>query len=111
MGACATVRAMSRISREEVERIAGLARLSLAPDEASGMAADLDTILGYVEKLQALDTAEVPPTSHPMPLATPFREDRPVRGLAPEVAVENAPDAHGTAFGVPAVLEGEDEEG
>ncbi len=102
---------MSRISREEVARIAHLARLSLSEDEAGAMATDLDTILGYVETLQSLDTDGVPPTAHVLPLATPFRPDEPRPSLAPEEAVRNAPEASGTAFLVPPVIEGEDDEG
>jgi aspartyl-tRNA(Asn)/glutamyl-tRNA(Gln) amidotransferase subunit C len=102
---------MSRISREEVARIAHLARLSLSDEEAGAMAADLDTILGYVEKLRALDTGGVEPTAHVLPLATPFRPDEPHPSLAPEAAVANAPEHAGTAFVVPAVIEGEDDEG
>ncbi len=100
---------MSRITKEEVERIAHLARLSLSQDEAERMTADLDTILGYVETLQGLDTSDVAPTSHVMPLAAPLREDREVPSLAPETAVANAPLSRETAFRVPPVIEGEDE--
>ena len=102
---------MSRISREEVERVASLARLSLSGDEARAMAADLDTILGYVETLRAVDTEGVPPTAHVLPLATPLRPDVPAPSLPAEAAVRNAPAARGTAFVVPPVIEGEDEEG
>jgi aspartyl-tRNA(Asn)/glutamyl-tRNA(Gln) amidotransferase subunit C len=102
---------MSRISREEVARIAHLARLSLSEEEAGAMAADLDTILGYVEKLRALDTEGVPPTAHVLPVATPFRPDEPRPSLPPEAAVANAPASRGSAFWVPPVIEGEDDEG
>jgi len=101
---------MSRISREEVARIAHLARLSLSEDEAGAMAADLDTILGYVQKLQTLDTEGVEPTSHVLPVATPFRPDEPRPSLPPDAAVRNAPESQGTAFLVPPVIEGEDDE-
>ena len=100
---------MTRIDREEVERIARLARLRLTPEEAVAMATDLDAVLDYVEQLSELDTTDVPPTSHVMPLATPLREDRVVPGLAAEVAVANAPARDGSAFAVPPVLEGEEE--
>ncbi|MBW2316279.1 MAG: Asp-tRNA(Asn)/Glu-tRNA(Gln) amidotransferase subunit GatC [Deltaproteobacteria bacterium] len=100
---------MSRISREEVARIAQLARLSLSEDEADAMAADLDTILGYVQKLQALDTEGVEPTAHVLPMATPFRADEPRPSLPPEAALRNAPESQGSAFVVPPVMDGEDE--
>jgi aspartyl-tRNA(Asn)/glutamyl-tRNA(Gln) amidotransferase subunit C len=100
---------MAHFSRGEVERIAGLARLSLSESEAERLAAELDTILGYVESLARLDTEGVEPTSHVLPLATPLREDEPAAPLDPEVALANAPERAGTAFAVPRVIEGEDE--
>ena len=100
---------MAHISREEVERIAALARLSLSNDEAERMATELDTILGYVETLGEVDTAGIPPTSHVIPLPTPLREDRGGPSLDPEVALANAPEREGTAFVVPKVIEAEQE--
>jgi aspartyl-tRNA(Asn)/glutamyl-tRNA(Gln) amidotransferase subunit C len=95
---------MARITREEVERIADLARLTLAPDEVERMTGDLETILEYVATLQRLDTREVVPTSHVIPMRTPLREDRAERGLAPEQALANAPERNGDAFVVPKVI-------
>lgn len=99
---------MARITRAEVERIATLARLFLSDDEAPRMAADLERILGYVEELGAVDTSGVEPTSHPIPMTTPRRDDRVQPSLAPEQALANAPAAEGTAFLVPKVIEGEE---
>ncbi len=100
---------MAHITREEVERIAALARLSLSNDEAERMAAELDTILGYVEALAEVDTEGIAPTSHAISLATPLREDRGGPSLDPEVALANAPEREGTAFVVPKVIEAEQE--
>ena len=99
---------MSRITREEVERVATLARLSLSGDEASRMTSQLDAILDYVELLRALDTTGVEPTSHAVPIRTPLREDRALPGLPPELALANAPEREDSAFLVPPVLEGEE---
>jgi aspartyl-tRNA(Asn)/glutamyl-tRNA(Gln) amidotransferase subunit C len=82
---------VTHITREEVERIAALARLSLSNDEAMRMASELDTILGYVETLDEVDTEGIAPTSHAIPLPTPLREDHGAPSLDPEVAVANAP--------------------
>jgi aspartyl-tRNA(Asn)/glutamyl-tRNA(Gln) amidotransferase subunit C len=100
---------MAHITRAEVERVAALARLSLSDAEAGRMAAELDSILDYVETLEAVDTAGVEPTSHVMPLATPLREDRPEPPLDPELALANAPESDGSAFVVPRVIESEEE--
>ena len=100
---------MPHITREQVERVASLARLSLTDDEAERMAEELDRILEFVEVLEQVDTEGVEPTSHVMPLQTPLREDRAVESLDPELALANAPLREGTAFVVPKVIEGEEE--
>ncbi len=102
-------RAVSGITRDEVERIAELARLSLEGDVSERMTHDLAQILGYVEALQQLDTTDVPPTAHVLPLATPMRDDTARPSLAPERVTGIAPSAEGTAFVVPQVIEGEDD--
>lgn len=99
---------MSRITREEVERVAALARLDLGPDEAQRMTTQLDAILDYVALLSEVDTKGVAPTSHAVPMATPLREDQPGTPLDPEDAVRNAPAREGSAFLVPKVIEGEE---
>jgi len=99
----------ARIGRAEVERIAALARLSLADAEAERLAAELEAILGYAEQLAALDTTGVEPTSHPVELATPLREDVPEPPLDPDLALANAPEREGSAFVVPKVIEGAEE--
>jgi aspartyl-tRNA(Asn)/glutamyl-tRNA(Gln) amidotransferase subunit C len=98
---------MSRISRDEVERVAHLARLRLAEGEAEAMTQALEAILGYVAQLDSVDTDGVPATAHVIPLATPLREDEPAEILAPDLAVANAPASRGTAFTVPRVLDDE----
>lgn len=100
---------MAHITRDEVERVAALARLSLSDEEAERMAAELDTILEYVETLSRLGTDGVEPTSHVIPLATPLRQDRAVAPLDVELALANAPEREGSAFVVPKVIEAEEE--
>ncbi|HVP28280.1 MAG TPA: Asp-tRNA(Asn)/Glu-tRNA(Gln) amidotransferase subunit GatC [Myxococcota bacterium] len=99
---------MSRITRQEVERVAALARLELAPDEAERMTSQLDAILDYVALLSEVDTTGIAPTSHAVPLRTPLRDDRPGPPLDPDDAVRNAPEREGSAFLVPKVIEGEE---
>jgi aspartyl-tRNA(Asn)/glutamyl-tRNA(Gln) amidotransferase subunit C len=100
---------MAHITRGEVEHVVALARLSLTSREIDRMAREIDAILGYVEALQAVDTTDVLPTSHVIPLATPLREDRADAPIDPELAVANAPEHEGSAFVVPAVIDGEGE--
>ena len=99
---------MARIDREDVIRVAALARLSVSAEEADRLARDLDRMLEYVETLKAVDTTDVEPTSHVVPIETPMREDRAVPAIDPELALANAPERQGFAFVVPKVLEGED---
>ncbi len=97
--------AMSTFTREDVIRVAELARLELSDDEAERMSAELGLILDHVEALQALDTEGIVPTAHAIPLATPMRADVPEPGIDPDRALANAPRREGDAFAVPKVLE------
>jgi aspartyl-tRNA(Asn)/glutamyl-tRNA(Gln) amidotransferase subunit C len=100
---------MAHITREDVERIAGLARLSLTEAETERAVSDLEEILSYVDLLDQAETEGVEATSHVIPLATPLRDDAVIERLDPELALSNAPLAEGTAFVVPKVIEGEEE--
>jgi aspartyl-tRNA(Asn)/glutamyl-tRNA(Gln) amidotransferase subunit C len=100
---------MPHITREEVERVVALSRLTLGEDELDRMARDLEGILDYVDTLSRVDTEGVPPTAHVIPLATPLREDRAEPPIDPSRAVANAPEHEGSAFVVPKVIEGEEE--
>jgi aspartyl-tRNA(Asn)/glutamyl-tRNA(Gln) amidotransferase subunit C len=96
---------MARISPEEVQYIAGLARLSLSEEEIGRMARDMGQILDYVATLEALDTHGIEATAHAIPLDTPMREDEAAVGMDPELAVGGAPERSGTAFVVPKVID------
>lgn len=100
---------MARITRDEVAKVAALARLSLGDETAERMASELDQILEYVQTLSQVDTTDVEPTAHAIPLPTPLREDRAFPPLDPELAVANAPEREGSAFVVPKVIEGDEE--
>ena len=73
------------------------------------MTTDLDHILEYAETLRELDTEGIEPTAHAIPLETPMRPDRAVPGIDPALATWNAPEAVGTTFVVPKVIEDEEE--
>jgi aspartyl-tRNA(Asn)/glutamyl-tRNA(Gln) amidotransferase subunit C len=105
----AMVRAMSsaRISLEEAQHVARLARLKLTAAELEGYRAQLDDILTYVASLDALNVDAVEPTFHPVELAAPKREDRVADSLAREEVLAQAPAAREGGFEVPKVLEGE----
>jgi aspartyl-tRNA(Asn)/glutamyl-tRNA(Gln) amidotransferase subunit C len=96
-----------KLSQEEVRHIASLARLDLSPDEQRLYGEQLSAILDHFEKLQALDTAEIPPTATVLPLRSVMRDDaaRPSEEGARQAILVNAPDAEDGCFRVPAVLE------
>jgi aspartyl-tRNA(Asn)/glutamyl-tRNA(Gln) amidotransferase subunit C len=98
---------MARITRQQVEYIAELARLSLDEAEALAMEQDLERILDYVASLREVDTEGVEPTAHVVALDTPLRCDRATDAMDPELAVANAPARAGTAFAVPKVIDAE----
>jgi aspartyl-tRNA(Asn)/glutamyl-tRNA(Gln) amidotransferase subunit C len=94
-----------RITLDDVAHVARLARLALSPEDRERMRRELDAILGYVAKLQALPTADVPPTSHVVPLAGVMREDEPRPCLPREAMLANAPESTGELFRVPRIIE------
>lgn len=94
------------LSREEVRRIAWLARLELAPEEEATFAGQLSAILDYVKQLEELDVSRVQPMTHALAEeAAELRPDEVTEGLPPEKALANAPARQGTCFGVPRVIE------
>lgn len=94
-----------KITREEVRYIARLARLRLTPEEEERMTLDMGQILSYMEQLNALDTADVPPTSHVLEMTNVFREDAVEQRITHDEALENAPDTDGAYFRVPKVID------
>lgn len=92
------------ISRQEVEKVALLARLRLSEDELETMTSQMGDILGYVELLDELDTDGVEPMAHALDVSDVFRDDEVKASLPREQALANAPDADDACYRVPAVL-------
>jgi aspartyl-tRNA(Asn)/glutamyl-tRNA(Gln) amidotransferase subunit C len=95
----------ARISLKDVEHVARLARLELSASEKERMRKELDGILSYIDKLRALDTSGVEPTSHAVPLTNVMRDDIEVPSLPQDEMLANAPDRHGELFRVPKIIE------
>ena len=93
------------ISRPDVEHVAPLARLALDDAELERMREQLNGILGYIDKLRALDTTGVEPTSHAVPLVNVMRDDATRPCLPPDEALANAPERSGQFFRVPKIIE------
>ena len=96
-----------RLSPEEVDHIALLARLELSPAERERAANELSQILGYFETLNQLDTEGVQPMAHVLNMENVLRPDTPRPSLAREAALQNAPEAADGMFQVPRVVEAE----
>jgi aspartyl-tRNA(Asn)/glutamyl-tRNA(Gln) amidotransferase subunit C len=94
-----------KLSREEVQRVAVLARLRLTPEEQSSLTDELDRILGYMDKLNQLDTADVDLFSHAANITSTLREDRVTNRPNADALLANAPDRDGTFFKVPKIIE------
>ncbi len=92
------------ISLKEVEHVALLGRLKLTEEEKKLYSKQLSDILEHARKLQDLDTANVPPTSHVLPLQNVFREDRTGEHMTTEKVLANAPDRQDDYFKVPRIL-------
>jgi aspartyl-tRNA(Asn)/glutamyl-tRNA(Gln) amidotransferase subunit C len=93
-----------RLTREEVEHVAQLARLALTADEIDALTPELAAILDHAAELSALDTEGVPPTAHPLPLVNVFRADDPRPGLPRDEVLAEAPEAEDGRFRVPRIL-------
>ena len=93
-----------KISREEVRHVATLARLELTEDEEKRMTDQMNDILTYMDKLNELDTRNIPPTTHATQLENVFRPDEVTESLDRERALANAPQSDGVHFVVPKVI-------
>ncbi|MHB8857888.1 MAG: Asp-tRNA(Asn)/Glu-tRNA(Gln) amidotransferase subunit GatC [Thermoleophilia bacterium] len=93
------------VSHDDVNHVAKLARLKVDPAELDRFADQLSSILGHVDKISALDLADVTPTSHVIKLWNVFREDEPRPSVERDEALANGPDVERGAFKVPPILE------
>ena len=92
------------LTKEQVEHVALLGRLELSEEEKEIYRNQLSEILEYVEALNKLDTENVPPTAHVLPLKNVFREDKVCEHLENEKALANAPAEEKNSFRVPRIL-------
>lgn len=95
-----------QLTLEQVSRVAFLARLELDDQEKTRLTRDLNDILAQFSRLQELDTNNVAPTSHSIPLQNVFREDHARPSLPRDEATRNAPEKRDGNFIVPQIVEG-----
>lgn len=96
---------MALLTREQVARVAFLARLELTNEEKDRLTGHLNQILEHFRKLEELDTTDVEPTSHVIPVENVFRPDNSRPSLSPEDVLANAPEAEDNCFAVPRIVE------
>ncbi|UCG11997.1 MAG: Asp-tRNA(Asn)/Glu-tRNA(Gln) amidotransferase subunit GatC [Deltaproteobacteria bacterium] len=93
-----------KITLEEVEYVADLARLEVSSEEKEQLTHQMNRILLYMEKLNELDTTDVVPTSHAIDLRNAFREDVVRESLHRVDSLENAPESNDEEFVVPRII-------
>jgi aspartyl-tRNA(Asn)/glutamyl-tRNA(Gln) amidotransferase subunit C len=94
-----------KLSYEQVRHIAWLARLGLSEEEVETFSLQLSNILENVEILQQVDTANVPPATHTIPLQNVFRKDDVAESYSQSEVLSNAPKQAEKCFKVQAILE------
>jgi aspartyl-tRNA(Asn)/glutamyl-tRNA(Gln) amidotransferase subunit C len=94
-----------KITTSEIEHVAHLARLSFDPSEIEDLGRQLNDILGYIGKLEELDTSQAEPTTHALELTNAFRKDEVKPSLQVEKTLSNAPEREeGEFFVVPKII-------
>ena len=93
---------MTKVTREEVEHIANLARLQISPEETEEMANTLESILDFAKQNDSADTEGVEPTYNVL------REDKAIKGIPQELALKNAKETEDGQFKVPTIMNEED---
>ena len=96
---------VQKIDRQQVRKVAKLARLDLTEAEIEEFTGQLGAILEYVEKMNELDTAAVEPLAHCLPIHNVLRADEGQESLGTEQTLANAPQRDGPFFKVPKILE------
>jgi aspartyl-tRNA(Asn)/glutamyl-tRNA(Gln) amidotransferase subunit C len=98
---------MANITKADVEYVAGLAQLTLDDATKARLVAEMGEILGYMDKLNELDTTGVEPMMHVLEMSNVFRDDVVTPSLPREIALMNAPKTDGEYFLVPRILDTE----
>ena len=95
-----------KIDQAQVRKVARLSRLDLTDAEVEEFTGQLSAILDYVEKMNELNTDNVEPLAHCLPISNVFREDCVKESLGTERALTNAPQRDGEFFKVPKIMDG-----
>ena len=95
---------MTKITREEVKKVANLARLELNEDEINNHAEQLEKILEYIKQLEKIDTGDVPCTTRAIEVINVFRKDEKKNFDCTEELIELGPSREDKYFKVPKII-------
>ena len=93
-----------KITAQEVQKVAELARLDIDDSQVDHLAEQLAAILDYMDKLSEVDTSDIDPTAHAIELTNAFREDAVHEHLDRDKGLANAPQREEGSFVVPKVI-------
>ena len=93
------------ISKKEIEHVAKLARINFTEQEIEKFSKELSDIVGFVNKLNEVDTEGIPLTAHVLPINNVFRDDIVQESLERDKILQNAPSKEAGCFSVPKVVE------
>lgn len=94
-----------KITREQIEHVANLARLSLTEEEKEKLTREMVEIIGFADKLNELDTGGIEPTAHAIPIVNVFRKDETAPSYDRDNILANAPSQDEGCFKVPKIVE------
>ncbi|HHV29643.1 Asp-tRNA(Asn)/Glu-tRNA(Gln) amidotransferase subunit GatC [Acetivibrio mesophilus] len=94
-----------RVNKKTLEHVANLARLNFTDKEKEKLMLDMENIISYIDKLNELDTSEIIPTDHVIPIKNIFRDDEVLDSYPKDKMLMNAPSKEDGCFKVPKVVE------
>lgn len=95
-----------KVTKETIEHLANLARLNLTGNEKERLASDMEKIIFNMDKLNELDTSDIKPMEHVIPISNVLREDKAEKSYDREKILANAPLSEDGCFKVPKIVEG-----
>ena len=98
------IKSMTKITKDEVKKVAHLARLELNEDEINNHAEQLEKILDYIRQLEKIDTDDVPCTTRAIEVINVFRKDEKIKSGCNEELLELSPSREDKYFKVPKIL-------
>lgn len=94
-----------KVTEDTAKYVAELAKLTISSDEIKSLTKDMNDIVSYFEKLNELDTREIQPKEHVIPMFNVFREDKVENSTSRDEILKNAPKVEGNAVRVPRIVE------